>query len=85
MKNLFLAAGFGLASSLAFAGPVNINTADAKTLSRELVGVGLAKAERIVKYRQEKGPFQSPDELKKVQGIGDATFEHNKTNIRIKD
>ena len=85
MKNLFLAAGFGLASSLAFAGPVNINTADAKTLSKELVGVGLAKAERIVKYRQEKGPFQSPDELKKVQGIGDATFEHNKTNIRIKD
>jgi competence protein ComEA len=85
MKNLFLAAGFGLASTLAFAGPVNINTADAKTLSKELVGVGMAKAERIVKYRAEKGPFQVAEDLKKVQGIGEATFEHNKTNIRLKD
>jgi competence protein ComEA len=68
MKNIFLAAGFGIASTLAFAGPVNINTADAKTLSKELVG-----------------PFQIAEDLKKVQGIGAATFEHNKTNIRLKD
>lgn len=85
MKNIFLAAGFGIVSTLAFAGPVNINTADAKTLSKELVGVGMSKAERIVKYRAEKGPFQVAEDLKKVQGIGEATFEHNKTNIRIKD
>ena len=85
MKNLFLAAGFGIASTLAFAGSANINTADAKTLSNELVGVGMAKDERIVKYRQEEGPFQVAEDLKKVQGIGEATFEHNKTNIRIKD
>ena len=57
----------------------------AELLEHRIVGVGLAKAERIVKYRAEKGPFQVAEDLKKVQGIGAATFEHNKTNIRIKD
>ena len=36
----------------AWAGPVNINTADAKTLARELDGIGPAKAQAIVDYRQ---------------------------------
>jgi competence protein ComEA len=85
MKRLMFATALALASGLAFAGSVNINTADAKTLAKELRGVGLAKAEAIVKYRAEKGPFKSVDELKKVEGIGEATFESNKTNLRLKD
>jgi competence protein ComEA len=85
MKHMFLATAFALGSGLAFAGSVNINTADAKTLAKELVGVGSSKAEAIVKYRAEKGPFKSADELKKVEGIGEATFEHNKNNIKVKD
>ena len=85
MKHMFLATAFALGSGLAFAGSVNINTADAKTLAKELVGVGTSKAEAIVKYRSEKGPFKSADELKKVEGIGEATYEHNKNNIKVKD
>lgn len=85
MKRLMFATALALASGLAFAGSVNINTADAKTLAKELKGVGLAKAEAIVKYRAEKGPFKSVEELKKVQGVGEATFETNKSNLRVKD
>ena len=41
-----------------FASPVNVNTADAKTISDALSGIGLKKAEAIVKYRTEKGLFK---------------------------
>lgn len=85
MKQVLFGTAMMIASGLAFAGTVNINTADAKTLAKELKGVGAAKAEAIVKYRSEKGPFKSPDELKKVEGIGESTYESNKTNIKIKD
>jgi competence protein ComEA len=85
MKPYLFATALTLASGMAFAGPVNINTADAKTLAKELVGVGAAKAEAIVKYRAEKGPFKSAEELKKVEGVGDATYETNKNNIKVKD
>jgi competence protein ComEA len=53
-----------------WSGPVNINSADAATIARELKGVGLSKAEAIVEYRQKHGPFRSADELAQVRGIG---------------
>lgn len=59
---------------------VNINTATEKELMT-LDKVGAAKAADIVKYRNENGPFTSIDDLKKVKGIGDATFELNKDRI----
>ncbi|MGA8205619.1 MAG: ComEA family DNA-binding protein [Woeseiaceae bacterium] len=68
---------------VAFAGPVNINTADAKTLSAELKGVGLSKAQAIVEYREKYGPFKSPDDLSLVKGIGDRTIEINRDNIKV--
>jgi competence protein ComEA len=74
-----------LASKMVFAGAVNINTADARTLAKELAGVGPSKAEAIVKYRTDKGPFKSAEELKKVEGIGESTYEHNKASIKVKD
>ena len=67
----------------AFAGPVDINTADAATISAELKGVGLAKAKAIVEYRKKHGPFKSPDDLSLVKGIGERTVEINRPNIRI--
>ena len=67
----------------AFAGPVDINTADAETISAELKGVGLAKAKAIVEYRQKHGPFKSPDDLSLVKGIGERTVEINRANIRV--
>jgi len=68
---------------LAFAGPVDINTADAETLSAELDGVGLAKARAIVEYRQKYGPFKTAADLSLVKGIGERTVEINKENIRV--
>ena len=67
----------------AFAGPVNINTADAETLSAELKGVGISKAIAIVEYRQANGPFRTADDLAKVKGIGARTVEVNRQNIMV--
>ncbi|MGJ0514124.1 MAG: ComEA family DNA-binding protein [Methylomicrobium sp.] len=65
------------------AAPVNINTADAKTISESLTNIGLKKAEAIVKYRTEKGLFKAPEELTNVAGIGEKTVEKNKKDILI--
>ena len=67
----------------AFAGPVDINTADAETISAELNGIGMAKAKAIVEYRKKYGPFKSPEDLSLVKGIGDRTVELNRANIRV--
>ncbi|QBP40847.1 helix-hairpin-helix domain-containing protein [Paenisporosarcina antarctica] len=61
---------------------ININTADETTLTT-LSGIGPSKANAIVTYRDEKGLFQSIDELKKVTGIGDLTFEKLKDFISV--
>ena len=65
------------------AGPVNLNSADATTLAKELDGIGPAKAQAIVEYRQKNGPFRSPEDLLKVEGIGPKVLEQNKGNIRL--
>ena len=53
------------------AGPVNINTAGADELDA-LPGVGPSTAAAIIARRQERGPFQSVDDLADVRGIGPA-------------
>ena len=65
--------------------PVNINTADAKTLAEQLVGVGLSRAEAIVEYRKTHGAFQDAYELTAVKGIGERTVERNEPRIRLQD
>lgn len=72
-------------SSLSFAGPVNVNTADAKTIAKELHGVGAAKAEMIVAYREANGPFTNADQLRQIKGIGKKTVERNREYIRLQD
>jgi competence protein ComEA len=72
-----------LLAPAALAGPVNVNTADAKTLAKELNGIGLSKAEAIVAYREKNGPFKSADDLAKVQGIGAKTVERIKADLRF--
>lgn len=75
-----------LAATLAaLAGPVNVNTADAETLSAELKGVGITKAIAIVEYREANGPFKSAEDLAKVKGIGARTVELNKENILVEE
>jgi competence protein ComEA len=67
----------------AWAGPVDINSADAKTLAAELRGVGESTAQAIVAYRSANGPFKTVDDLRKVKGIGDRILEQNRANLRL--
>jgi competence protein ComEA len=68
---------------LAMAGPVDINSADAATLARELNGVGDSRARAIVEYREKNGRFASPEDLMRVSGIGQQVFNLNRDNIRV--
>ncbi|MGR9116557.1 MAG: ComEA family DNA-binding protein [Gammaproteobacteria bacterium] len=81
-KIIFLLAIFSIN---AFASPVNINTADAQTISESLKGIGQKKAEAIVQYRKENGKFKSLDDLANVSGIGAKTLEINKADILLGD
>ena len=62
---------------------VNLNTATVEELSSVLEGVGPAKAELIVKYRETNGDFSSVEQLLEVKGIGVATLEKNKDRFRL--
>lgn len=84
---LLTAASSGWCAQEAPAAPaktVNINTADANTIADGLVGVGHAKAEAIVAYRKEHGPFKSPEQLAEVKGIGDKLVLRNHDRIVVK-
>lgn len=72
-------------SAQAYAGQVNINTADAETISAELNGIGLSKAQAIVEYRKKHGPFRSVEDLSLVKGIGERTLEKNRADIAISE
>ncbi len=72
-----------LATSAFAAEKVNINTADAATLDRVLIGIGPSKAEAIVVYRKQNGAFRSADQLASVKGIGLATIEKNRDRIML--
>ena len=84
LKTLFssLVLSFALAIP-AFASPVDINTADAQTLAEGLTEIGMSKAEAIVAYRTEHGPFADANALTDVKGIGDALVERNRDNIVV--
>jgi len=64
-------------------GQVNINTADAETLQKELSGIGKGKALAIVAYREANGEFTSVDELIEVKGIGKAILDKNRDKLTI--
>ncbi|MGC5701152.1 helix-hairpin-helix domain-containing protein [Pseudomonas sp. NFXW11] len=65
------------------AGKINLNSADAAALQRELFGIGEAKAKAIVAYREENGPFASVDELLEVKGIGKTILERNRDKLDL--
>ena len=62
---------------------ININTASVKELQK-LDGVGRGVAQRIVDYREANGPFKRGEDLRKVEGVGAATFERNRERIVVK-
>lgn len=62
---------------------VNINTADADELDKYLNGIGKAKAQAIVDYRNEHGAFESIEALDAVKGIGTSIIEKNRDIITL--
>ena len=83
LRKTLLALVFTVFSTLALAGQVNINTADAPTLAANITGVGIKKAEDIVAYRKANGPFKTIDDLTKVKGIGPKILEKNQDNLIV--
>ncbi len=65
--------------------PVNINTANVEQLAENLKGIGPKKAQAIIDYREQNGPFFSADELINVKGIGPKTLEKNRENISVRN
>jgi len=70
------------AGSLSAAEKININTASAKELT-QLDRIGPAIAERIIKYREKEGPFEKPEDITNVRGIGTRTFEGFSDRITV--
>ena len=64
---------------------VNVNTADAETIAKTLNGVGLAKAQAIVEFREANGRFNDAHELTRVKGIGEATVRRNEGRIVVSE
>lgn len=83
MKKIF--AMLMLCSFAVIAEPVDINRADADTISKALKGVGPKKAEAIVQYRKEHGNFKTLKDLENVKGIGEKTALANEKEIIFSD
>ncbi|MGG1686308.1 helix-hairpin-helix domain-containing protein [Pseudalkalibacillus sp. NRS-1564] len=61
---------------------VSINSADLNELQK-LPGIGPAKAEAIVQFREDNGSFTAIEELMNISGIGEKTFEKLKDLITV--
>ena len=62
---------------------VSINEATAEQLSAVMNGVGLKKAQAIVNYREQYGPFSAVQQLSEVPGIGNALIERNASRLKL--
>ncbi len=64
------------------ANPVNVNTAGLHQL-RQVPGLNLKTARAIIRYREDRKPFETPDELVEVSGIGRVTYNKIRPYITI--
>ncbi len=81
IKNL-IATSLLLASVFSWAAEaIDINSADAETLSAQVTGIGPAKAAAIVAFREKHGPFKSVDDLLLIKGIGESTLKKNRDRL----
>ena len=63
---------------------IDLNTAD-ETILCTLPGIGESRAKSIIMYRQENGPFRSPEDVMNVSGIKEAAYEKIKDYIKVSD
>jgi competence protein ComEA len=61
---------------------ININTATLEELQK-ISGIGEVKAKGIIQYREKNGGFNSIEEIKNIDGIGEKTFEKMKDQIKV--
>ena len=61
---------------------VNLNTATLEELMT-LERIGPTYAQRIIDYREANGPFEKAEDIMKVKGIGQKTFDANKDVITV--
>ncbi len=61
---------------------ISINTASAPELER-LSGIGPVLAQRIVEYREQKGPYQRLEDLLEVEGIGPSKLESLRDYVQV--
>ncbi|MED4453418.1 helix-hairpin-helix domain-containing protein [Metabacillus fastidiosus] len=78
-----IAASLPIITSSSGSTKINVNKATSEEL-QTLSGIGPSKAEAIISYRNESGPFKTEEDLLKVSGIGQKTFEKLKENITVK-
>ncbi len=62
---------------------ISINGASAAEMAAALNGIGLKKAQAIVDYREQNGAFTQIEQLKEVQGIGNAIIERNRDKLKL--
>ncbi len=83
VKSLILAVILSILSLSSFAEVVNINKANAGAFQHYLKGIGVKKAESIIKYRTEHKRFKRVAEIKEVRGIGEKIFKKIKKNLSL--
>jgi len=69
-------------AAIALAAVLNLNTATAGQLEA-LPGIGATKAQAIVTYREQHGPFKSVNDLTHVKGIGAKTLAHLRDSLTV--
>ena len=80
LRKFLLVVALSVPALLFAAQTVDINTADKETLMN-VKGIGEKRAEAIIAYREEHGPFQTVDELSDVQGVGQAIVDSNRDQL----
>lgn len=83
MLKKLLFACLSLSTAVVSLAAVNINTASADELDKQLTGIGPAKAKAIVDFREKNGPFKSVDDLTKVPGIKEATVNKLRSQATV--
>jgi competence protein ComEA len=61
---------------------VDLNKASAEELT-SIPGIGVALAQRIIEFREKEGPFRRVEDLMKVKGIGEKSFEKMRPHVKV--